>query len=738
MKKLVFLFLVILAVLFCFVFGYQKQQEAVQAEKYEVEVRLILVDVTVTKDGAFVTDLTVDDFELYEDGKRMSINSFELISFGEREIAPVKEKPEEIPPAVPKKQLVVIIDGVNSWQRHLKEGARRVVDELVSLADLGHEVMIIQLSEIRGLEVLQPLTTSGELIRKALVKASGSIWFDRSLDGIKMWEEVGLNFEEAEGEAMAISESYEQRMHPSLEQEYLYREKARFEQSLGGILAVSNMIKDLPGRKAILLISDGFADLSARTLDSIISETTPERTVSGARTPHLDIRKDTGKISVFDPFDILEKKKIMSAEEIIRELIRFANAHNISIYALDPDSFTKDLVPVSAERGPRELMMQTIEFRTQDKISRVQNLRWISEDTGGVSLRGAKRFDAFYAVMSTDLTYYYQLSYYPPRENPDDNYHKIDVKVNRSGVDVRSRKGYTDYSEGEEEKMLLVSAFYNPALFKKLPFEAEFIPFQTENKKFEPWMNIALPARGLFIEKKVSYGPKKFDLHVWVKDKARGERAFGGQVPIPFNIDSSFMDLLRTTDYLVFHYKGPEMDFSQKEYQVTFALQDDQTSEIGTWESSFSLPDFKQEKQGTIINCVLGLAGQNPKKGKKSFSLSKEDGGLEYEEMRFYPAVAGRFQRMQDASVFIQVYLPQGKMNVPPQFSVIRKDGIALPVQGEIAAESWDKKSKIWSGIFNLDLQMVFPGEYSLKVAFPVSKEGPALSKKVKLIKLQY
>jgi hypothetical protein len=52
----------------------------------------------VTKDGKFVTDLTKDDFELYEDGKKVSINSFELISFAERKVRTIEEKQEKAGP----------------------------------------------------------------------------------------------------------------------------------------------------------------------------------------------------------------------------------------------------------------------------------------------------------------------------------------------------------------------------------------------------------------------------------------------------------------------------------------------------------------------------------------------------------------------------------------------------------------------------------------------------------------
>ena len=736
MRKIIFsiLFFGTMIALFCALYGFKRQQKQIQPERHEVMVRLVLVDVLVTKDGKFITDLTKDDFELFEDGKRVPINSFELISFEKREAVTLKEEPEEkVSPGVPKKQLVVLFDGVCSWQRNLKEGSRKIVDQLVSLANLGNEVMILQLSEKKSLQVLQPFTTNGDLIKKALIKASADIWLDKSLDALKMWEEMGLEVDEE----MGLIEKYDERLHPVLEDEYLFLQRGRFEKTIGGIFTVVSMIKDFPGRKTILLVSDGFPDLTSKTLDSRIDETTPDRTVSRARSAHLDMRRDAGTIRVFDPFNILEKKKIMSGEETIRELIRYANAQNISIYSLDPDTFTKYFITTTAEFGPREKMIG-LEFRLDDKIKRIQNLTWLSEDTGAVSLKGAKKYDRFYEVMSTDLNYYYELSFYPQREKPDSKYHKTKVKVNRPGVKVRFRKGYIDYSENERERILLVSAFYNPALFKQLPFEAEFAPFHKDSKIYIPWMNIALPAKELFIDRAIEYAPKTFKLHVWIKDKRQGTRAFAGQINIPFNIDSSFMDVAKTTDYFCFHYKGPEIKFSQREYEVIFSLYDAQMKEIGTWESSLSLPEFKDDKQGAILNCILGFLTSNPKKGKKSFSLSKNDGSLEYGQIKFFPSITNRFQRMQDASVFLQIHLPQGKTEIQPKFKVSGKGRLTQRIQAEIVAEAWNKKSKVWSGIFNLQLRTMIFGEYSLKVEIPISEESPALSREVKLIKLRY
>jgi len=732
MRKNIYLFFISMIVMICIVFPFERQEKGQKPEKHEVEVRLVLVDVVATKDGKFVTDLTKDDFEIYEDGKQVPINSFELISFEEKKLVTLKKAPEKPSPGAARKQLVVLFDGACSWQRNIKKGSRKIVDQLVDLANLGNEIMIMQMTEKKGLEILQHFTTDEKLIRKALLMASANIWLDKSEDALKMWQEAGAELDEELG----IIERFEERLQPTLEEEYLWIQRGRFEKAVGGLLTVANMIKDLPGRKSILLISDGLPDLSSKTLNTKITESTGEA-ASKARTPGLDIRRDVGTIRVFDPFNILEKKKIMSGEEIIRELIRFANAQNISIYALDPDTFTKYFINTTAEFGPRERML-ALSFRGEEKIKRIQNLTWLAEDTGAVSLKGAKKYERFYDVLSIDLNYYYQLSYYPRRKEADDEYHKIKVKVKRSGVDVRSRKGYTDYSENEREKILLVSAFYSPALFKQLPFKGDFVLFHKKSQKYEPWMNVALPVKELFIDRPLEFGTKKFNFHFWIKDKKRGDRAFGGQMTIPLKIDSSFIDVIKTTDYLCFHYKGPEMDFKKREYEVVFALYDEQTEEIGTWESALSLRKFKDKKQGAVINCLLGLLAPNPKKGKTSFSISKGDGSLEYGQLKFFPSVTNRFMRMENGSVFLQIFLPEGKIKVLPRFIVSGKGKTSQRIPGELVADSWNKKTHVWGGIFNIHLMGVMPGEYTLKVEIPVSEEEGALVKEVSLTKLRY
>ncbi|MDH5742059.1 MAG: VWA domain-containing protein [Candidatus Aminicenantes bacterium] len=704
MKKYTFLVFIALLFLFCVLNGFQKQQKLPQ-EKHEVEVRLVLVDVIVTKSGEFVTDLTKEDFDLYEDEKKVPINSFELFSFAENKVVTIEEKPEEeTPPEAPSKKLVVLVDGVNSFSRHLKRGAKKVVNELTSLVKLGHEVMIIHMSGKKGVEILHPFTTQEETIRGSIEQATGSIWVDKSLDALMMAQEVEI--ESTGGQAQVERKLDKAAVEENLSIEYGLSKSRRFELTAGGILAAVNMIKDLPGRKSILFISDGIPSVS---------------------------RENFKAIKVFDPFNILKRKKFINSDEVIQEVIRYANAQNISIYTLDLGMFTEYFFTASAESFPGTTML-----KKQEKLDQVQNLRWISEDTGAVWLRGATKYGRFRKIMKTDLNYYYQLSYYPPRKGPDNKYHKIKVKVNRSDVNVRCRKGYTDYTEKEEENIRLVSAFYNPSFFKDIPFEAEVLLLHKGSIQYELWMNIALPAKKLFMEKTTAYGPKNFSLHVWIEGKQRRGRAFSGQITIPFYIDDSFMNVIEASDFLCFHCKGPELTCSDRQYHAILAIFDPQTNEAGTWESTLSLPDFKENEQGSIINCVLGLITSGQKRGRESFSLSKKDGSLEYGEIKFFPAVTNIFQMKQDVSLFLQVHLPQGKIGIRPKFQISEEERLPQLISGKSIAESWNETSNVWSGIFNLDLKNLIFGDYTLKVEIPVSEKVPALSKEIKLIKLPY
>lgn len=83
---------------------------------------------------------------------------------------------EGILSVLPQNRIVVIFDAINSWRREIIKGSEKIIDEMVSIAKLGNEVMVLQLRNRKGIEIIQPFTLNEELIKNSVEKAAGSIW----------------------------------------------------------------------------------------------------------------------------------------------------------------------------------------------------------------------------------------------------------------------------------------------------------------------------------------------------------------------------------------------------------------------------------------------------------------------------------------------------------------------------------------------------------------------------------
>jgi hypothetical protein len=237
-------------------------------------------------------------------------------------------------------------------------------------------------------------------------------------------------------------------------------------------------------------------------------------------------------------------------------------------------------------------------------------------------------------------------------------------------------------------------------------------------------MNIALPVKGIIEERFVEYAPKLYHLHIWLKDRTSGEKGFGGKINIGLNLSPKFMEFIQNIDYLSYHFTGPEIEFKDKKYQSVFALFDPQTSEVGTWNTDVHFPSLEKKEQHLLINCVLGDLTDNPEKEKKSFVLSKKDGGLICKDYKFYPKVTNQFERWGEPSVFVQAYFPEGKKLIQPEFFSRGEDMRVNPIAGELVIDSWNKKTKVWSGIYKLDFSPCHLGDNSLFVEFMESGDG--------------
>ena len=74
----------------------------------------------------------------------------------------------------------------------------------------------------------------------------------------------------------------------------------------------------------------------------------------------------------------------------------------------------------------------------------LDGLSWVAEQTGGRSFANRNDLDESVHQALDDGDVVYTLGFYSQRDKPDEKFHELKVKVERQGVEVRSRAGYFD------------------------------------------------------------------------------------------------------------------------------------------------------------------------------------------------------------------------------------------------------------------------------------------------------
>jgi|GEM_PF-1110471 len=668
--------------------------------------------VTVTKEGQFVDNLTLQDFKLFEDGKQIKIDTLEKI-------------PAE-------KRLIVIFHDPQFWPREVMNDKEALADELLKLVEYGYEVMVFQLTWTDGLARLRPYSSQEGLVRESFIQAMTSIGTDKSLD------DIGARLLEIDASTETIASM---RLEQQGEmQAYLNINRRRFEKAVGGILAACNLVRTEGGSGSLLLISSGIPDLSSSNRARILEDTTADAR-STLDAIHSRDQQYIGNLRLFDPFNVWEDKKFNRAEEVLEEVVRFASSQDVAIYSLDPGVFSRSVRPTSTEIfRPEDIL--GVRISEEEIVKQKQNLRLLSEQTNAAFFRGSDKYQDMQQAMGGGVEHQYRLSFKPGRNKPDGKSHKLEVKVTAVGADTRFNQKYTDYAADDVGKVALVSAFYNPGFYTDLPFDADFIPFISAPGEYLPWVNLAMPTKELFNERgAASEGEKKnFRLNFWIQEAGELDKGFRGMINISLTMTQSLMDYIDRSAYLWLYFRGEPLPLDSKRYQAVYALVDTETREIGTWKGLFSIPQFKEEMQGAFINCVLGSATENQERKDESFDISSRNGYLEYGGIRFFPKVNNIFGTLEDGYVFLQIYAPQGETMIQPEFIIYPAEGddsFGTNVPGERIAGSFNPSAKVWSGIYKLNLFSVFVGEHVFQVRIPAAEGEAISSRKIRLIKLR-
>jgi VWFA-related protein len=394
---------------------------------FAVSTERVKVDLVVRdKKGAILRGLGAADLEVYEDGVRQDVESFDFVERlpGEATVAPGPRTP----PAV----VAVVFDRLGPGARSF---AQQAVLGYLDRA-LSSKSWMGVFSIDRSLTTLQQFTDDRDALRRSLDRslslASTSVAGTRERDSIRN-AYAGLSTgigqahvaaaelsgvpecRNAEDELIRHLEILDSRLLEAFES--LERDEQGFA-VLHALLALVGGLEPVPGRKAVVLFSEGLAIPAG--VDSAFRSV-----VAAANRANVSIYTvDAGGLRTTSAAD--ETRRTIDS---LQGRLQPENSNPVargSITTLQPMSGLALL-----ERNE-----DTLRFAPGSGLGR------LADQTGGFLLRDTNDLSTGLAEMDEELGAYYALSYAPKNQAYDGRFRAISVKLKRPQGRLQARKGY--------------------------------------------------------------------------------------------------------------------------------------------------------------------------------------------------------------------------------------------------------------------------------------------------------
>lgn len=373
-----------------------------QVPVFRTGIDFVRVDVIVSdRQGQPVTDLTPGDFEVFEDNRRQSVETFRLVKIDEIR-APVASGPirtrEDEERAAQQEDARVLVFFLDDY--HVRLGS--------SLAARQELVRFVQtLGPKDLLAVMYPLSPLDAVV---LTRDHAAI--------IRMLERFqGRKFD------------YTPRNE--IESKYQFQpteviERIRRQVSLSAIEGLAVKLGSLrEGRKSLILVSEGYtAVLPPQMRDAVAG-------MPGAGNPNRGNPMAGENDPVEDRARFLGQ---LDLQEELRLVFDAANRSNTAIYAVDPRGLSTGEFDIQDNVGTR--LSQASLQQTMD------TLRILATETDGRAIVNRNDLARGMAQIVRDSSAYYLLGYTSTQGAKDGRFHEIRVRVKRPGVQVRARRGY--------------------------------------------------------------------------------------------------------------------------------------------------------------------------------------------------------------------------------------------------------------------------------------------------------
>lgn len=382
-----------------------------------VEVPLVSVSVSVTdRQGRPVLGLSAEDFEVLEDGEPVAITHFQAAA----ETAPGADpgsggQPQSPELTSPSDRLLLAV-----WVDDTALRAERRRDALENLHEflteqLPEDVQVALASFDGGIRMHQTFTDRrGEVATalEALIERGASV---SRLDEERVLIRRIQN--SARSSSVMGSGGLEVQSSDLLGEVQAYAAQAysRAKLSMDNLGRFVDSLAVLPGHKVVLVVSDA---LNTRPGQRVFAE----------------LQQALGDQSGVAGLSSLNFGRRYDLTRELRELLRRANTGRVTFMTLS--SMTERVLGLTSAEGRGGSTADLDQIMVEEQA--VQAMAGV---TGGRVLENSPGLTSQLEDVAREVVSYYSVGYPPPSPG-DGEYHRIEIRVKREGVQVRHREGY--------------------------------------------------------------------------------------------------------------------------------------------------------------------------------------------------------------------------------------------------------------------------------------------------------
>lgn len=383
----------------------------------KISTNLIQIDVSVTDaKGKVITDLKANEIEIYENGEKQQITNFSFVSSVKpitQSAAPDKNAiplpPTVLRPENVRRTFALVVDDLSlsfDSAYQTRRALKKFVDEQMQDGDL---VAIVRTGA--GIGALQQFTSDKRILYAAIEKVK---WNSQGSGGISAFAPIESAPSEDEVDPETVDETASETIGSGQTLED-FRTTVFSTGTLGALRYIVTGMSELPGRKSVILFSDGF-----KMFDT-------------------DAEGNQERNLVFD---------------FLQQLVDLANRSSVVFYTLDARGLqTTGITAVDAIGDASPTAMNAVMQSRRDLLHDTQDgLSFLADETGGYAILNNNDLSGGVRKIMDDQSYYL-VAYEPDSDTFDAvkrRFNKLEVKVLRKGATARYRSGFFNVADTTE------------------------------------------------------------------------------------------------------------------------------------------------------------------------------------------------------------------------------------------------------------------------------------------------